>query len=52
LLPGRVTERNVRLTMIDAHCYGLAVAYAASSVIAGYCSVHLATLSVRRARTV
>jgi fluoride exporter len=40
------------LTMIDGHRYALAVAYAASSVIAGYGSVHLATLSVRRARTV
>ena len=40
------------LTMLDAHRYGLAVAYAASSVILGYGSVHLATLYVRRARTI
>ena len=40
------------LTMIDAHRYGLAVAYAASSIVLGYGSVHLATLFVRRARTV
>jgi hypothetical protein len=38
--------------MIDAHRYGVAAAYAASSVIVGYVSVHLATLLVRRARTV
>jgi fluoride ion exporter CrcB/FEX len=40
------------LTMLDGHRYGLAVAYAASSVIFGYASVHLATVFVRRARTV
>jgi fluoride exporter len=39
------------LEMLDAHRYGLAVAYAAASITAGYASVHLATLSVRRART-
>src|SRR5581483_2738183 len=40
------------VTMLDAHHYGLAVAYAASSIVLGYGSVHLATLYVRRARTV
>ena len=40
------------LTMLDAHRYGLAIAYAASSVILGYGSVHLATLYVRRARAI
>jgi fluoride exporter len=40
------------VTMLDAHRYGLAVAYAASSVVLGYGAVHLATLFVRRARTV
>ena len=40
------------LEMLDAHRYGLAVAYAVSSVVVGYWSVHLATLYVRRARTV
>lgn len=40
------------LEMLDAHRYGLAVAYAASSIALGYASVHLATLYVRRARTV
>jgi fluoride exporter len=40
------------LEMVDAHRYGLALAYAAASVVLGYGSVHLATLFVRRARTV
>ena len=40
------------LEMLDAPRYGLAVAYAAASVVLGYGSVHLATLYVRRARTV
>ncbi len=40
------------LEMIDAHRYGLAVAYAAASIIVGYAGVHLATLFVRRARAV
>jgi CrcB protein len=40
------------VTMLDAHRYGLAVAYAAASVILGYGSVHLATSFVRRTRTV
>jgi CrcB protein len=40
------------LTMIDAHRYGLALAYAGSSVVLGYGSVHFATQFVRRVRTV
>ena len=40
------------LTMLDAHRYGLAAAYAATSIVAGYGSVHLATLYVRRARMI
>jgi fluoride exporter len=40
------------LKMLDVHRYGLAVAYAAASLIAGYGSVHLATMFVRRVRTV
>ncbi|HEY4828540.1 MAG TPA: fluoride efflux transporter CrcB [Solirubrobacteraceae bacterium] len=40
------------LKMIDAHRYGLAVAYAAASLTLGYGSVHLATMFVRRVRTV
>jgi CrcB protein len=39
------------LEMLDVHRYALAVAYAASSIIAGYASVHLATSFVRRVRT-
>jgi CrcB protein len=39
------------LTMLDAHRYGLALAYAASSVVLGYGGVHLATSYVRRTRT-
>ncbi len=38
--------------MLDAHRYGLALAYACSSIIAGYSSVHLATAFARRTRTV
>jgi CrcB protein len=38
--------------MLDVHRYGLAAGYAAASVTLGYGSVHLATLFVRRARTV
>ncbi len=38
--------------MLDVHRYGLAVAYAGSSIVVGYASVHLATLYVRRVRTV
>jgi fluoride exporter len=40
------------VTMLDAHRYGLALAYAAASVIFGYGGVHLATSFVRRTRTV
>jgi fluoride ion exporter CrcB/FEX len=40
------------LEMLDAHRYGLALAYAVSSIVVGYGSVHLATLYVRRARLV
>lgn len=40
------------LTMLDAHRYALAFAYAASSITLGYGSVHLATMFVRRVRTV
>ena len=40
------------LEMLDAHRYALALAYAVSSIVLGYGSVHLATLYVRRARTV
>ena len=40
------------IKMLDVHRYGLAIAYAASSIFLGYGSVHLATLFVRRARTV
>ncbi len=36
------------LTMIDADRYGLAVAYAAASIAAGYAAVHLASAAVRR----
>jgi fluoride exporter len=39
------------VTVLDAHRYGLAAGYAASSIVAGYASVHLATAFVRRART-
>jgi fluoride ion exporter CrcB/FEX len=40
------------LQMLDAHRYGLAAAYATSSIIVGYGGVHLATSFVRRVRTV
>ncbi len=36
------------LKMIDRHAYGLASAYAAASVVAGYGAVHLSTAAVRR----
>jgi fluoride exporter len=38
--------------MLDAHSYGLAAAYAGTSVAAGYACVHVATALVRRVRTV
>jgi CrcB protein len=40
------------LRMLDTHRYGLAVAYAATSLVLGYACVHLATAAVRRTRTV
>jgi fluoride exporter len=36
------------LKMIDAHDWGLAVAYAAASIAAGYVAIHSATVLVRR----
>lgn len=38
------------LGMLAHHAYGLAVGYAAASVVAGFAAVHLATAVVRRAR--
>jgi hypothetical protein len=38
--------------MLDNRCYGLAAAYAATSLVAGYACVHLATAFVRRVRVV
>ena len=38
------------LAMIDAHAWGLAVAYAAASIAAGYAAIQLATAMVRRVR--
>lgn len=40
------------LKMLDAHRYVLAVAYAGSSLVLGYASLHLATAFVRRVRAV
>lgn len=40
------------LRMIDAHRYGLAAGYAATSVVLGFCAVALATALVRRVRIV
>jgi CrcB protein len=40
------------LKMISAGAWGLAVAYAAVSVVAGYAALHLATALVRRVRVV
>ena len=40
------------LRMLDAHRYGLAAAYAATSIALGYACVHIATALVRRVRTV
>jgi fluoride exporter len=40
------------ITMLDAHRYGLAFAYASASLTLGYGAVHLATSFVRRVRTV
>ncbi len=38
------------LNMLGAHAWGLAAAYAAASVAAGYAAIHLATAIVRRVR--
>src|ERR1700760_2845009 len=38
------------LKMIEAHAWGLAVAYAAASISAGYAAIYLATAIVRRVR--
>ena len=40
------------LRMLDAHRYGLALAYVGTSIVLGYGCVHLATAVVRRVRTV
>jgi CrcB protein len=40
------------LRMLDRHHYGLAAAYAATSLVLGYACVHLATAVVRRVRVV
>lgn len=39
------------VTMLDAHRYGLAVAYAASSIVLGFSAIHLSTSFVRRVRS-
>lgn len=36
--------------MLSAHAYGLAIGYAAASIVAGYAAIHLATAMVRRVR--
>ena len=38
------------LKMLDAHCYGRAVGYAAASLLGGYLAVHLGSAVVRRVR--
>ena len=38
------------LEMISGHAWGLAVAYAAASIAAGYAAIYLATAIVRRVR--
>jgi CrcB protein len=40
------------LRMLDAHRYGLATAYAATSIVAGYACVHVASALVRRVRVI
>jgi CrcB protein len=40
------------LRMLDAHRYGIAIAYVATSIVLGYACAHLATAVVRRVRTV
>jgi CrcB protein len=39
------------LSMLDAHRYGLAVAYGSTSLTLGYASMHVATAFVRRVRS-
>ena len=36
--------------MLDAHAWGLAVGYAAASIVAGYAAIQLSTAMVRRVR--
>jgi CrcB protein len=40
------------LHMLDAHRYGLAAAYATTSIVAGYACVHVASALVRRVRVI
>jgi CrcB protein len=40
------------VTMVDAHRYGLALAYAASSILLGYSCIQLGTSFARRARSI
>jgi len=40
------------LKMLDHHRYGLAAAYAAASILAGYLAVYAATALVRRVRVI
>jgi CrcB protein len=40
------------LTMVEAHRDGLALAYAASSILLGYSSIQLGTMFARRARSI
>jgi CrcB protein len=40
------------LRMLDAHRYGLAAAYAVTSIVAGYACVHLASAVVRKVRVI
>lgn len=38
------------VTMLDGHHFGLALGYAAASIVGGYAAVHIATALVRRVR--
>jgi CrcB protein len=40
------------LRMLDAHHYGLAAGYAATSIVLGYVCVHVASAAVRRVRVI
>ena len=40
------------LRMLDAHRYGLAAAYASTSIVLGYVCVHVASALVRRVRVI